>query len=291
MEDFKRHCESLGEMFKSSKVTEGEAQFLAEALVSTIKTYFGHDWPSERCWPLVVLLDDFCAVRTRFCSLPAELQKQLLRELMRNLYSNAWTKQLNTGEALLKKLNLACVMFMQGLERHRACSLLLELGMDEGDVVGSTLAVKSLKKISKTFATSKAPEQDAREVLAAVHSWLQRAPVGGSAAAESAFRVVLEGAQTAAEAAREASPAAARAWLALNLSRSQVGGSSLLCEWLSAEVASDEKENVGGSGAGSLEGRRSMPEAGQVGEPPLRKSAPTMPGPNASPCHSRNARP
>eukprot|EP00927_Polykrikos_kofoidii_P048064 TRINITY_DN42298_c0_g1_i1.p1 TRINITY_DN42298_c0_g1~~TRINITY_DN42298_c0_g1_i1.p1 ORF type:complete len:1574 (+),score=246.40 TRINITY_DN42298_c0_g1_i1:385-4722(+) len=280
-EQFKETCTSLREHAK--RMADGDAPAVAEALVSAMRMYFGHDGCVERCWPLAELVDEFCASRECIRPLPTDLLRGLLRELMRNLHSNAWTQQLDMGEALLKKLNLSCVLLLQSITRQLAISLLLSLGTDESEVVGSTLAVKCLKKLTKTLVTCKRPEQEVPDILEVLRLWMQRAqprldrsPSGGdkraSGAVDAVVATVLEGVRAVAEAACRACPASARSWKA-NLNGEAHG---LLLEWLASQEGAREKEN-----ASSV-----TPKAKEVAAPSKRTVS--SPHPVGSPCATRN---
>lgn len=297
-EEFKTICASLTEHAK--RMAENDAPSVAEALVSAMRMYFGHDGCVERCWPLAELVDEFCASRECIRPLPTETLRGLLRELMRNLNSNAWTKQLEMGDALLKKLNLSCVLLLQSISRQSAFSLLLSLGTDESEVVGSTLAVKCLKKLTKTLATCKRPEQEVPAVLEVLRLWLQRVhprltqlPVAGDRGScsivDAAVATVLEGVKAVAEAAYRTCSETARAWLA------QHGGEEymLLRQWLSSQDGVGEKENAPSDGrgaetaavAGSAAKAKDIAPAKDAQLPLRRASSPAKVG---NPCATRN---
>lgn len=214
-EEFSVCCTSLVEHIK--RLTEAEAPVLSDALVNAMRMYFGHDHFVNRCWPLANLLDEFCASRECMRNLALEDTKCLLRELMRSLNSNSWTRHPDLGENLLRKLNLCCVMLLQNLSKQRAFFLLLVLGTEESEVVGSILAVKCIKKLAKNITASKNMDQDVQTTLEETHRWLSRAHPrlrsGDGGTVEGATATVMEGARALAEVAYRASPSTASAFL------------------------------------------------------------------------------
>jgi len=306
--EFKQQCAALAEHVK--RLTDSEAPPLAEALVVAMRMYFGHDGCVDRCWPLVELLDEFCASRDCIRPLNVEVSTSLLRELMRNLNHNAWTKHPDLGESLLRKLNLSCVMMLQSLSKQRAFSLLLDLGVDESDVVGSALAVKCLKKIAKTLHASKNAELDVQHVLENVVAWLRRvlprlsqnpdlARVGS--AVDAAIPTVLEGAKAVAEAAQRASPSAAQAAVE-RLMADESEPSQLLCRWLSTQAGNGEKENapsnssckslgVASPCSGANEAKVSVGATAGDQASVIKRRQSTPATINSSPCTLHNAKP
>lgn len=211
-----------------------DAPPLAEALVSAMRMYFGHDRCADRCKPLVDVLDEFCALRECLRPLSAELLRGLLREQLRNLHDSAWTRQMEGGQALLRAVNLSCVMLLNNINRAVATTLLLELGTEESEVIASSLVVKCLRKITKGLAPGKAhpaargqdQETEVSAVLDAAGRWLRTqqprlsqlpaasggAFAGGRSLIDTAVCALLDGVREAFDAAQLACPEIAAAW-------------------------------------------------------------------------------
>lgn len=244
-EDFKAVCISLAERVK--QVSEVDAPALAEAVVGSMRMYFGHDGCVDRCWPLVGVLDELCASKECIRPLSFELHKDLLRELLRNLYSNTWTKHVSDGAQLLRKLNMSCVMLLNSLKLPTAYNLLLDLGTDESDVVGNSLVVKCLRKLNKLIgANSKSVDQEVRGIFDVVRKWLQKARSRLSGApdskgiVDSAVSAMAEGVKELANAAQRASPDTVMAWL----QGLETEEAKYVLDWLALGSQGGEKENL-----------------------------------------------
>jgi len=144
-------------------------------MVSAMRMYLGHDRCSDRCKPLVDLLDEFCASRDCLRPLDSSLLRGLLREQLRNLHDSKWTLQLEGGTQLLRTINLSCVMLLNNIPRSNAMSLLLQLGTEESEVIASSLVVKCLRKVAKGLGTHRDLEAEVAAVLQAMGAWLRRA--------------------------------------------------------------------------------------------------------------------
>jgi len=181
--------------------------------------------------------------------------RKLLRELLRNLEHTAWSKRLEDGPQQLRKLNLSCVMLLNGISFYIAYPLLLDLGLEESEVVSGSLIVKCLRKLCKNLASSRSPEHDAQAVLGIVQRWLEKASrredKGGAA-----FAAVAPGAKEVVQAAMQASPAAVAKWAE---QLEQVGGeASILRTWLPSDVEKEKENSLGGSHG------RAPPKEGQL---------------------------
>jgi hypothetical protein len=198
------------------------------------------------------MLDEFCSEKDNIRRLSEDLGKGILRELTRNLNHNQWTKSFDAGDDLLRKLNLACVMFLQGLPRARAASLLLSLGSDEAAITSYTLTAKCLKKLAKLYAipSSRGFDPEAEKVgdlFEVLKTWLKRehlritsaqaVAVGGDSLAS-----MMDGVQAIAEAAQRANPDTARLWLATQAQIS--GGQDWVVTWFQSTFNAAEKENT-----------------------------------------------
>merc|ERR1712232_823647 len=249
LEQYKAHCEELTQRLKEG-VCESDCVPIASGVVSAMRAYFGHIGCADRCWSIVPLLDEFCSSRNCLKPVPVELLKGILRELMRNLNHHQWTQRMDSGEALLRKLNLACVMFLQGLPRARATSLLLSLGSDEATIVSCTLTVKCLKKLAKLYGipargTGMDPEtEEVGEVFDVVRAWLKReqSQLSSAGSGTEGPASMLDGVQGIAEAAQRANPEAARLWLSTQLQN--FGENDFTVEWFQATFSASEKENT-----------------------------------------------
>jgi hypothetical protein len=247
LEEYKVNCGELTDRLKH-KVSEGDLVPLATGIVSAMRSYFGNAICADRCWCIVAVLDEFCSSKDCLRPLPQELLKGILRELMRNLYHNQWTQGLENGEAFLRKLNLACVMFLQGLPRAQATYLLLSLGSDESTISSSNLTAKCLKKLAKLYTMAdsyKDPDSEkVGELFDVLRTWLKReqpqlAP-GGAGAENPAL--MMDGVRAIAEAAQRANPEAARLWLSAQIQI--VGEKDWAIAWFQKTFSTSEKENA-----------------------------------------------
>eukprot|EP00929_Paragymnodinium_shiwhaense_P046934 TRINITY_DN23854_c0_g2_i2.p1 TRINITY_DN23854_c0_g2~~TRINITY_DN23854_c0_g2_i2.p1 ORF type:complete len:1766 (+),score=482.27 TRINITY_DN23854_c0_g2_i2:61-5298(+) len=252
-DDFSTHCKAL--VAHARRMTPSEAPVVAETLTAAMRMYFGHDACLDRCWPLADLVDEFCASRECIRPLSTELYKGMLRELMRNLHSNGWTGRLEAGDALLKKLNLSCVLLLQSIPRQTSTNLLLTLGSDESEVVGSALCVKCLKKVARTMTSGRSSDQEVPGVLDVLRDWLARTeprlaaleavaagqrPRQSLSPVDNAVATVLDGVRGLAEAVYRASPNSASVWLQEN---DEVAAAKTLGGWFAAADEVGEKEN------------------------------------------------
>jgi len=172
-DDFRILCSTLKSRMK--QVREADSVPLAEAMVSAMRMYLGHDRCADRCKPLVDLLEEFCASRDCLRPLDSSLLRGLLREQLRNLHDSKWTLQLEGGTQLLRTINLSCVMLLNNIPRSNAMSLLLQLGTEESEVIASSLVVKCLRKVAKGLGTHRDLEAEVAAVLQAMGAWLRRA--------------------------------------------------------------------------------------------------------------------
>jgi hypothetical protein len=233
------------------QVSSADAASMAGAIVPAMRMFLGHDGCPDRCQPLVEVLDEFCSSKECVRPLPPELIRGLLREQLRNLHNSSWTKQVKDGAAVLRTLNVSCVMLLNGISRHSAFGLLLELGTEESEAIAGKLVVKCLQKLNKGLRETRHPELDVQGALDAIRCWLRRAQArlpgnnaaGGPEASpkglvDAAVVVILEGAKEVVAAARDASPEVAASWLR-RLERE--GGAEeleLLRGWMAAPLPS-----------------------------------------------------
>jgi len=193
---FEKLCVAL--VVRMKQVTEEDAPALAEALTSVMPRCFSPEGCATFCQPIISVLDEFCASRECIRPLPAELLQRLLGELLAKLSSTSWSKRLQEGTSLLRKLNLSCVMLLSNMTRASAYVLLLELGTRESEAVGS-LPTKCLRKLNKSLWNSKSSVQEMHAVMDGVDGWCRRSwPLTGTAVAfGEAVRDMLEAAQVA----------------------------------------------------------------------------------------------
>merc|ERR1712232_447139 len=265
LEQYKAHCEELTQRLKEG-VCESDCVPIASGVVSAMRAYFGHIGCADRCWSIVGLLDEFCSSNRCLKPVPVELLKGILRELMRNLNHHIWTKGLDSGEALLRKLNLACVMFLQGLPRARATSLLLSLGSDEAAIVSCTLTVKCLKKLAKLYLIPTScrgtdPEiEKVGEVFDVVRAWLKReqSQLSSAGIGTEGPGSMLDGVQGITVAAKRANPEAARLWISTQLQT--FGENDYAVAWFLTTFSAAESEDA----AEPISAGRSSAAAGRV---------------------------
>jgi len=176
-EEFRICCNMLKERMKSLR--EADAAPLAEALVAAMRMYLGHDRFPDRCKPLVDVLEEFCASKEGLKPLSTELLRGLLREQLRNLHDSSWTRQMDiavgNGQALLRTVNLSCVMLLNNISRSKGISLLLELGTEESEIIPSSLVAKCLRKVTKNLGSGRDNQLEILTILDAAGSWLRRA--------------------------------------------------------------------------------------------------------------------
>jgi len=245
-ENFRTICAALAERVKLS--SDFDSIPMADALIPCMRMYFGNEGCCERYCPLVLVLDEFCASRDCVRPLPSDRIRGLLRELLRNLNKFEWTKRFPDGATLLRRLNLSCVMLLNNISRPKAYCLLLELGTDESEVVGSSLILKCLKKLNKQIGSCKNPEQEVHSILEVICEWLRRvhprlqqAPVSGAARGivDAAIAGLIDGVREITEAAQQACPHAAASW------QQQASGDHCrqMFIWLTKEDFANGKEN------------------------------------------------
>lgn len=250
-DEFKAVCEALAPRVKkldSASIVQ-EAPKMAEALLLAMQTHFGSQGSVERCWPLVAVLEEFCGLRECIRPLPERLLKSMLRELLRNLDHHGWTRRLKDGTVLLRKMNLACVMLLNSMNRSCAIGLILELGILEGELVSTSLVVKCLRKTYKGLGQSRNVKEEVRNVMDALYAFVrlvdqrlnQRAHPEKTM--DSTVATLMQGAREVAEAALQASPDVVSKWLA---ERSEGVSSevALLLNALVAKTGVAEKENL-----------------------------------------------
>jgi len=299
-EDFRSICGMLKQRVRY--VTEADAVPLAEALVHSMRMYFGHDGCADRCLPLVELLDEFCASKDCLRPLPTTLLRGMLKEQLRNLQYSSWTKRVENGSVILRTLNLSCVMLLNGINRRIAYSLLLELGTEESEAVHSSLVVKCLRKLNKSLTTCRNPDLEVQAALDVIKQWLQKvqprlaqAPAEGreKGMVESAAAALMDGVKEVVDAARNTSAPAAAAWA----SRAEGGEElRLLREWILLSCSQGEKENLPAVTSATRQlasprgGSPPSKEGGGQGSPgPLKRRVSSPAKIFGSPCKSRNA--
>jgi len=172
-QDFSILAETLKARMK--QVKEAEAPGLADALVESMRVYLGHDRHASRCKPLVDVLEEFCSSRDCLQPLPSSMLRGLLREQLKHLHHSKWTTQIEGGAALLRSINLSCVMLLNHLPRSLALSLLLQLGTEESEIIASSLVVKCLRKVTKGLANHRDVQGESGAILDALSTWLRRA--------------------------------------------------------------------------------------------------------------------
>ncbi|CAK0904077.1 unnamed protein product [Prorocentrum cordatum] len=112
-------------------------------------------------------------------------------------------------------------MLLSAMRRDVAYSLLLELATEESEVITSSLVLKCLRKLNKTLATARQPDQEVTGVMEVLRAWLQRAHArlaqgaaeGPGGPVDVAVSALMEGAKEVAASAQNASPRAVEAWL------------------------------------------------------------------------------
>jgi len=229
-EEFVNLCSLLADRAKAADAADTPC--LAEALCAVMLTCFDPAAARiDRCGPLLNVLDEFCAARETVKNMPMDAVRRMLLELLKHLENAAWSKRLNEGQQLLRKLNLSCVMLLNGMTRTTAYNLLLDFGQDEKEVVSGYLVVKCLRKLNKNLSSSRSPEQDAQAILELVYIWLEKA-------SEKSFAVVSEGVKEVVEAAALLSAEAAKKWSQV---KPEKGKQHLLKAWL---TVANEKENA-----------------------------------------------
>jgi len=155
-EQYKAACGAVARHAKQVGKTElcRSSSELGQALLDGLKSYFGSHACTVRCWPLIDLLAELCGLSDFVRALPDNVSRSLLRELLKNLYNNRWTEKIDDGKKLLESTNLACVTLLKSMSKPTACSLLLDLGMREAEVVSGTLVGKCLKKMYTRMSSS-----------------------------------------------------------------------------------------------------------------------------------------
>lgn len=242
LEDFRPSCEALCR--KLAQVSLEEAPSLATALLSAMQTHFGFGGSVQHIRPLVELLEEWTASRDCIRPLSMELLRGILQEMLRNLHNCSWSRRPDLGEdgqKLLRKLNLASVMLLTGIARPKAYDLLLGIMLRDAEV-GTSLALKCIRKVNKNLASSRSPEAEVEAVLGVLESYAKdlRATPNAPAAATQGVREI-------ASAAQRLCPAAAAAWLA---QRQLPGDPDSSLEELLGLRDDVEKENVGPPGPG-----------------------------------------
>eukprot|EP00933_Yihiella_yeosuensis_P012022 TRINITY_DN12002_c0_g1_i1.p1 TRINITY_DN12002_c0_g1~~TRINITY_DN12002_c0_g1_i1.p1 ORF type:complete len:1130 (+),score=268.61 TRINITY_DN12002_c0_g1_i1:64-3390(+) len=233
-DEFASLCALLAERSKS--ISEADVSPLVENLSMLMQVCFESSGKnSDRCGSLLLVLDEICASKDSIRSLPVEPLRRLLKELLRFLDNSAWAKHASDGQQLLRKLNLSCVMLLNGLSRLTAYTLLFDLGLEESEVIGGSLIVKCMRKLSKGLPSSKNPELEVQAILDIVHQWLEKAARRGDHGGR-AFTSVAAGAKEVVEAILITSPDAAAAW-SKRLGE-KPGDAELLQGWLQAAPAS-----------------------------------------------------
>lgn len=214
-EDFKVICDSIVSCVRriGKEQLLRDTPVLAQALLDGMRAYFGAHSCVTRCWPLVDLLGEMCGLREFVRPLPENLLKGLLRELLKHLYNNSWTTKMDDGSQLLRKMNLACVMLLNSMSKPSACAMLLDLGLRESDVVGTSLVGKCLKKLNKNVSTS----ADAVEsLLGVVYEFAQSARKHSASGAQGGDRdrvgQLMGHAREAVESVQQACPEVVSAW-------------------------------------------------------------------------------
>jgi len=308
-EQFREACAALKERVKQH-VTEADASMLADGLVTALRFYLGHDEPTslqDRCEPVVSVLDSFCAAKEWVRPLPNETLRRLLREHLRHLHNSSWTKHLEDGNAVLRTLNISCVMLLSVMRRESAYSLLLELATEESEVITSSLVLKCLRKLNKTLGGGRQPDQEVTGVMEVLRAWLQRANArlaqgaaeGSRGPVDTAVSALMEGAKEVAASAQNASPRAVEEWLR----QARGTEAKMLQEWLSA----DGKENVPSAdgkerrqtappeaaalapkeGKQGASGRQSSAQRRRASSPAKLNASPS-PARSGAPCAARN---
>jgi len=210
-EDFQRVCNAIPTALRSPGGTTA-AGTLGAALLDALKAYLGAVCPA-RCPPLVDLLGELCAQRDFVRSLPDQTIRGVMRELLRRLDGHGWTKKLPDGPQLLRKTNEACVKLLHSMHKPYACSMLLDLGLRESDVVNPVLVRKCLKKLHKSLVSSEMVERILDALLEFVrNSWQAQRRLSIATLPSSDGLPLTDSARELATACREAMPEVVDAW-------------------------------------------------------------------------------
>jgi len=144
-ECFKQTCVVLKQRVRNKD--NCDASILANALVGAMRLHFFQRCGTPCCKHLVELLEEFCLARMYLRTLPVDTLRTLLKEQLRNLSPANWTKNIENGTAILKTLNVSCVILLTGISKAHAYGLLLEVGTNESETVSGWLVLKCLKKV------------------------------------------------------------------------------------------------------------------------------------------------
>jgi len=222
-EEFKVACEALVPRIKvlERSAVAAETHRAAEALLLAMQTHFGGHSDIQWCGPLVAVMEDFCSLKDFIRLLPVGLLKSMLRELLRNLDHHSWTRRVEDGAALLRKMNLACVMLLNSMSRSCACGLILELGILESDVASPSLVTKCLRKAQKGLGHCHDAREEVWNVLDALLGFarladqrLRRGSQPGRVVADPLVASLVQAAQSVASAAQQACPEVVTQWCA-----------------------------------------------------------------------------
>jgi hypothetical protein len=186
---------------------------LGLSVLDAMKSFLGTHGCADRCGPLVDMISELCGMKEFVRCLPDSTVRGMLKELLKRLDSFGWTRRLDDGSQVLRKINLACVMLLNHLQKGVACSLLLDLGLREADTISASLVSKCMRKMHKGLSTPDATHR----ILDVLRDFLQpkresRLSGGSADLGSDAFEALLPTVREFAEAAANAFPDATLAW-------------------------------------------------------------------------------
>mmetsp|Transcript_68772 Transcript_68772/g.128310 ORF Transcript_68772/g.128310 Transcript_68772/m.128310 type:complete len:1474 (+) Transcript_68772:58-4479(+) len=236
--EFKALCERIRSDMKKLDPSQFmcSSAALGEAMLMEMRNRFGPEGSPDQMDALATLLEDFCGLRELVRPLAEKLFKEMLRELLVCL-DCSWIRQVRDG-ALLRKLNLSCVMLLNSMHRPAAYAVLLELGVQEPDVISTSLVVKCLEKLHKKLPECLNTEEEVLGILDAVRRFVQHVEARhtsgtkGSVSRKLQDRALDNGLEPLMDAAREAAEIAhrARPEVATTWAKQQCGESGKLSQ-------------------------------------------------------------
>jgi len=225
--DFQAACETIQHEIKKldSAMLLSTSPILAQAMLAEMRRRFRAEGSSDQMEALAMLLEDTCGLREFVRPLPEILLKEILREFLWFL-DCSWIRH---NGVLSKRLNLSCVMLLNSMHRPMGYAVLLELGVQEPDMMATSLVAKCLQKLHKKLPECLNTEQEVLGILDAVCRFVQnvekrlpRIPADGLEKFQTrVLEPLMEAAREAAEIAQRASPEAASAWVSRNMTNKE----------------------------------------------------------------------
>jgi hypothetical protein len=159
------------------------------------------------------MISELCGMKEYVRCLPDSTVRGMLKEFLKRLGSFGWTRRLDDGSQVLRKINLACVTLLIHLRTGVACSLLLDLGLQEAGTVRASLVSKCMKKMHKRLSSPDTTRQILDVLRDFLHPKRKSRLSGGSAdLGTDAFEALLPTVKELAEAAANAFPDTTLAW-------------------------------------------------------------------------------